>query len=1522
MKPTSSKPIRSINFLFTCILIAFTGIAFSQPAANFSADIVSGCTPVLINFSDHSSGNPTQWKWDLGNGTISNLQNPSVTYFQPGKYTVKLIVKSGDGQDSVVKTNYITVFEAPIVNFNADVTKGCNPFIVNFSDNSNAGGTHISSWQWDFGDGILANQQHPSHTYTLAGNYSVTLKVINSNGCMSNIRKTELIKNSSITAGFTTKEFSTCVSDKIIFKNTSSGSSTIKNHWDFGNGDTSSLYNLTYKYATGGNYTVKLIVTNLEGCTDSITKKILVLSPVSAAFTADKLLACSAPQTIKFANQVKTGNSYFWNFDDSTTSTLSNPAHVFSDTGNYTIKLVVKNSNGCADSIKITDYIKIQKPFIGFENLPDSGCQAVTKTLSASVVSYEPITSYLWDFGDGSTSAAIKPTHTFSNIGYYNISLITTSANGCADTAVMPNAIRVTTKPAAAFSANMLNGCAFSNIGFTNLSTSDANSFLWDFGDKINSFDKSPTYMYKDTGWKSVTLIAMSGGCSDTLVQKKYIYLQPSVAKFEFITNCANPYMITLINSSKGVSRWLWNFGDGYISAGIEKTHTYAKQGIYTITLETWNDSTGCYYLKTKQVNILDITPVFFTSDSIICKGDTVRFSSALSSAEVAKFFWDFGDGTSTNSGSNKITHVYKKPGTYSVRLITVSVTNCRDTLIKAMYIKVNGPKATFGVAALSACVNSTIIFSDSSSAEVFNPILKWVWAYGDGKIDTLSSAPFQHTYVNAGSYNVLLKLTDSKGCTDTFQLAPALKINNVIAKFMAPDSVACPNSPVKFICPFAEVGVLYRWDFGDGTTASNQLPTHLYANEGVYTVKLNISNTAGCQDSFIITNAVRVTQTVASFDMSDSFRTCPPLLINFTNHSVNAIGEYWDFGDSSYTNTHNPSHFYSYPGIYTATLYSKGPGGCVKTMKRNIEVKGPKGSISYDPLKLCRPYQANFKVQSNDAVSYIWDFNDGNTAINSDTTVKHVYQDSGKFVPKIILIDDFGCRVPVSGKDTLTNVFAAPAFNFTDSLVCDKGNVTFINNTQSNDAVTIYRWNLGDGGIANQKNPVHQYTTPGIYYPSLSVTTKFGCYGEYKSVTPVKVFLSPKLNISSTGNGCTPLSISFNGIPASADSSTFKWHWVFDNGNTAAVQNPTPQIYNAAGSHTISLTATGASGCAKTVSHKIEAYPLPVLLTTADTMICKGKKITLRAGGAARYTWFPSTGLSCDTCASTNVTPPLSAAYTVTGISSYGCRSNNTININVKQPIEITCSRPDKLCVGQTKQLQAGGAGTYKWSPADGLSSTTVAGPVAQPGSTTSYRVIGSDELGCFNDTAYVKLTVHPIPTVDAGLDKTINVGKPVDLEAIVSNDVIDIKWSPTGDIFRNNINGITVKPIQNTEYTVTAKNSGGCAAKDKVTVFVICNGNNVFVPNLFSPNGDGINDIFYPRGNGLFKVKGLKIFNRWGEAVFEKNSFNANDPAAGWDGMFRGSKLNSDVFIYTLQLICDNESVLTLNGNIALVR
>ena len=160
------------------------------------------------------------------------------------------------------------------------------------------------------------------------------------------------------------------------------------------------------------------------------------------------------------------------------------------------------------------------------------------------------------------------------------------------------------------------------------------------------------------------------------------------------------------------------------------------------------------------------------------------------------------------------------------------------------------------------------------------------------------------------------------------------------------------------------------------------------------------------------------------------------------------------------------------------------------------------------------------------------------------------------------------------------------------------------------------------------------------------------------------------------------------------------------------------------------------------------------------------------------------------------------------------------------------------------------------------------------------------------------------------------------VDLIPAISNDVTSVLWTPTGSIFRNNFPAITVKPNETTEYTVEVKNPGGCKSTDKVTVFVVCNGANVFIPNTFSPNGDGSNDIFYPRGTGLFSIKTLRIFSRWGEIVYEKNGFMPNDASAGWNGTFKGVKLTPDVYVYTIDIICDNSTIMTFKGNVALIQ
>ncbi|UEG51228.1 PKD domain-containing protein [Ferruginibacter lapsinanis] len=1517
----SKVKLKTIFFCLTILCLSIKIVA--QPIANFSANVISGCVPVLVKFTDQSTGNPKEWKWNLGNGTHSNLQNPSATYFNPGKYTVKLTVKTGNNIDSIVKLQYITVYGAPLVNFNAAATVGCSPFTVNFSDASIAGPESISTREWDFGDGTLSSQQNPSHTYTLKGNYNVTLKITNINGCIATSSKTNFIKTHTVKADFSTKTLATCTPNKILFQNLSSGTGTISYYWSFGDGTTSTISSPTHTFTNSGNYSVKLITSNQYGCTDSIVKNLQVLDAVSAQFSGDNLESCRPPVLVHFNNKELVDNGYLWDFGDGSTSKFSNPTHEYKDTGTYTIKLIVKNNNGCSDSIKKINYIKINHPILTFNNLPDSGCQSLTKKLTVDILNKNMVSSYLWNFGDGTTSTEESPTHTFSKLGYQNISLISTSVNGCKDTAYMDNAIRVTTKPVANFSADIRNSCAKTAIQFTNLSTGGATSFEWNFGDFGVSNEKDPKHSYKDTGWMTVRLVAMNGGCTDTIVFKKYIYIKPAVSKFMGSMKCEEPYVRTFVNLSRNATRFLWDFGDGTTSTENSPAHTYPRNGDFDVTLFVWNDSTGCDHSSTKAAKILTTIPSFSASRTDACRDEKIYFTSPLDMSDVFNFSWNFGDGSKRiDTSSNKVWHIYKEPGLYTVTLTTTNILNCRDTLIKTNYINITAPKANFAITDTIVCVNSPALFDDNSSKGGNAVLQKWIWNYGDGVIDTLGNQSFIHAFKRAGKYPISLKLIDSKGCRDSLAIPSAIQIIKVDAKFSLSDTIACPNSPVKFTAPATNPGNTYLWDFGDGNTSTTQTPIHNYSNEGLYTVKLFVKNSNGCEDSSKIINAIRIARTVANFKMSDSFRTCPPLIIQFTNFSVNAREEYWDFGDNSSTNVHNPTHFYTYPGVYTATLYSKGPGGCIDTMQKKITVTGPRGTLTYDPLRSCKPYDVNFKISSTDAVSYIWDFDNGNTLANKDSIINYHYQDSGIFIPKIILIDNVGCKVPVAGKDTIVNVFAAPSFKFPNNIICTQTDINFTNTTITNDIILTYFWDFGDNTTSAEKNPIHQYKIPGLYYPTLTVTTRFGCSGQYQTPIPVKVVPSSGIEILSNGNGCTPLTAKLSGSSTEEVASFISWHWDMGNEKTSDLQTPPDQVYNTAGVYTITLTAINSNGCAKTVQKVIEAYATPVIKVSQDTLLCRGQAVTLHASGASKYSWLSNRGLIKDTTSSITTIPAVSTKYIVTGSSLEGCNANSSISVNVKQPLSITYSQPDKLCFGQAKRLEANGADNYEWSPAYGLSCTNTANPTAKPDSSITYRVIGSDETGCFKDTGYIKLTVYPMPTVEAGENKTVVVGQSVTIQPKISSDVTQVTWTPQTNVISssNDLPALTVKPKETSQYTVEVKNRGGCKATDNVTVFVICNGTNVFMPNLFTPNRDGVNDIFYPRGTGLYKIKNLRIFSRWGETIFEKNNFNSNDASYGWDGTFKGQKLNSETFVYTIQIVCDNNEVLDLNGTVFL--
>jgi len=865
---------------------------------------------------------------------------------------------------------------------------------------------------------------------------------------------------------------------------------------------------------------------------------------------------------------------------------------------------------------------------------------------------------------------------------------------------------------------------------------------------------------------------------------------------------------------------------------------------------------------------------------------------------------------------------VYTTAGNYAVKLVITDAAGCKDSLTKVNYIRVNGPVANFGSALPGSCLLTAVQFNDSSRTDGVHAITQWTWAYGDGVTETLNAAPFSHSYASAGVYSVSLLVKDAAGCTDSIRKTNLLVISTPAANFASSDTVTCPLKPVRFTNTSTGPGLTYRWDFGDGQTSTAASPSHSYQQDGFYTVQLNILDKYGCTSQKIRAAYIRVITPVASFTMSDSASTCPPLIVQFTNTSSNQSTYNWDFGDGTFSSAASPSHFYNVAGTYFAKLTITGPGGCTSTQSKKISIRGPKGSFSYQNSKGCKPLTVNFKASTQDRTSFIWDFNDGTTIVTNDSVVSHTYSVPGIYVPKMILKDAAGCTVPITGRDTILVSGVTAAFSADTLLLCSKGNVQFTNNTLSNDMITGYLWTFGDGTTSTQASPSHFYASEGFFTASLKVVTAMGCKDSTRASVPVKVVKTPSIGLTQSPNGCVPVNFNLAGTLLNNDTSAITWKWDFSDGRTATGRVVNQMLFATPGIFNTRLVAVNSSGCKDTANSQVEAFALPLVNAGADKTICQGRGQAITATGAASYTWSPATGLTCTTCSSPMATPAAATVYQVTGKTLQGCIAKDSITVSVKYPFQLEHSRGDTLCIGESVELSASGAASYVWTPSAGLSSTDKPKVTARPNNTTNYMLVGTDELGCFKDTAYFPVKVYPIPTVEAGADLTINVGKSATLTPIISADVNAVNWYPTGSIFRSDYPSIDIKPKQTTQYKVEVTNAGGCTASDLLNVIVLCNGANVFIPNTFSPNGDGANEQFYPRGTGLFTIKTARIFNRWGELVFEKYNMRPNEAGGGWDGSYKGQKLASDVFVYMFEIVCDNDAVLLYKGDIALIR
>ena len=1157
--------IRMKGLLLLAVLSFNLSAVYALPSASFTADQVTGCAPLNVQFTNTCTGT-VGFYWDLGNGNSSTLPNPSNLYTTPGTYTVKLKAYDGSGNsDSVIKTNYITVVAKPTADFSASTFASCvdgNSFT--FSNSSIGGGTYL----WDFGDGTTSTQVNPTHSYTLQGTFTITLIATSPFGCQDVKIKNQYITiypkpSPSITASVT----ASC-DPATIFQFGNSSANVISWLWDFGDGRTSTLQNPAHTYSGPGNYNVLVIVTNSFGCKDTTKTATEINVGLNhwATFTSDIDSGC-APMQVTFRNNNANVATSYWDFGDGTNSTASNPSHIYSVGGVYSVFLIVTTNSGCADTVIKTNYIKVgRKPNVSFSYVNTIGCSPLTTQFTNTSTNY---VSCLWTFGDGTTSTATNPTHVYTTNGVFSVILKCLGPSGCTKSMIYHNIITVTSSKAI-FNASPRVGCPPLTTNFISLSPVQGLTYLWNFGDGTTSTQANPTHDYTTSGNFNVSLIIRDSlGCTDTLKKVNYIQTINPAANYippPTTVGCA-PLTTQFTDATVGANSWNWNFGDGTTSTDQNPVHSYSVPGNYTVSLTTSSSNGGCS-TSISNFSSFQVQGGYagFNHTETICPPYIASFQDT--SMNAVSWFWDFGDGaTSTLQNPN---HQYAVAGYHSASLTITTSDGCSYTTMQSNSVYFRPFGANFyGIPQDTIFPNPVQFYANSLGAT------SWLWDFGDGTTSTLQDP--LHIFQTPGNYNVTL--TISNGVCSLFYDPPPFVFGTpditpidggnpgapVVQRGCAPLNVLFTNA-----IPGA---VVWHWNFGDGDTSSVEFPYHTYSKPGVYTVSLTTEDTLNIVQTMLMDSIVRVSGPEAGFIIIQN-ASCTNTQVTLVDTSRNGQSWSWAFGDGTSSNVRNPNHTYNTTTPnYIITQTVSDTLGCTSRISKSIYSNFISPLIASE-TEICGLDTVHFYTSLQNYSSYLWDFGDSTTS--TQATPSHIYTREGVYDVKLTVTDSYGCSQTFNINPAITvNLPIADFTTTTRRNGCNQINIQYVNNSQN---AQMYLWEFGDGTISSIPAPLHTYTDAGVYDVTLTVYSG-SCVSKKVEAQYIRVDTAHADFIFSTNQWCMPVAATFT----DQSVNPMNWQWFFGDGDSSSVQNPA-HIYTTVPRSFPMLVMTDIHGCTDTV--------------------------------------------------------------------------------------------------------------------------------------------------------------------------------------------------------------------------------------------------------------------------------------------------------------------------------------------------
>ena len=1227
-----------------------------------------------------------------------------------------------------------------------------------------------------------------------------------------------------------------------------------------------------------------------------------VFPQIETEFTTSTNNIGCGPLFVEFQD-LSSGNpdAWLWDFGNGDISNQQNPTYIYQLPGVYSVTLISSNNNNIDTVIK-TNFIKVlDYPRSDFE-IEYNCTNPLAVNLINNSIGYD---SLLWEFGNGSTSNITNPQYLFNSRGTYLVKLSAINqATGCIDEYIDLAEVRI---PIASFDylINSNNsyedsvGCVPHKVYLNNLSQ-DYSYYKVEWSDGYTGHGRID-HEFTIEGVFNVSMIVTDiHGCKDTMQYENMFKVHDIQADFD-ILNQVNCNTIDFVNLSSGTNI-LWDFGDNNTSLDINPQHIYTENGTYNVALYVESEE-RCRdtLIKNNLISVNIPNSEFITTNLFYCPNDSIEFINN-SIGQGLSYNWDFSD----LSISNEINPIYSfnSNGNYNIRLTILDSLGCTDSF--SQNISIVKPTADFLSSSVSPpCPPLTSQFYNQSSLDVVD----YKWEFGDG-VSSIDDNP-THIYDSSGIYDVSLIVNNAYGCKDTIIMPGNIRVLGPSGNFELSTHILCKNDSLT-IFPDVINTDNYLWNFDDGTITTDSIGIHAYNSSGIFFPSLKIQNNNGCEVILYSNDSLHIREIIIDAGIDQEICQGASVQLNASGN-----GQYFEWSPTTSINFSNISSPLVTPNEDIVYYVNNYDSICSSIDSISIRVFHDVPQADFISINHCEFDSIYLNAISNINISnilYEWSI-----GFSQQNIVSQLPLGNNQITLKVTNLNN-QCSDSITKNIT---IYPLPYASFDVESVCFGDSVNFETYISYN--VSSIEYDFGDNNISNLLDPTHYYQLPGYYQPSLRVVSDMGCVNN--STIPIQIYELPLADVI-IDNTCIGNSVVFQDNSTINNGNIFTYKLNSGDGSIIESYDSIQTYeYQVAGNYDIIYTVQSDQGCESMIMQNIQIYEQPNVDITSS-QYCFGDStlfFTYLQDDDNITDWYWDFGDKIGK----SYSPDPYYIFQETGshiVTLHIKNENNCMNtireiININPLPEINLSLDSIGCVNEIFTVENIGNNddhniiTSEWNFGDGNIQNHEEYIYTNPGIYDLTLKLISNK-GCINNSLAREIQVFDVPDIDFYCNNYATL-----LNAEIeffnqSEDVSILEWDFDNGMFSYQKNPI-IHFSDTGKYNVnlTIRDNYGCENSLTKTI-TIQPEISVFIPNSFSPNNDGINDIFKIETSGINSFN-MKIFDRWGKIIFESDNIDY-----GWNGDITHYSDQSNIYIYIIELYDYNNKRWVYNDEIKLIR